>query len=104
VSIVSIKRMTRTHDGNRAPGAATPRYRSKQHVSLNGKMCVADIARQDVEIPVGLLWQGEEKFGCLTPWTELGDAAVSGLKEVARVAKGVTQSLVRLTDISQMRG
>ena len=67
-------------------------------------MRVSDVVRQDVEIPVGLLWQCEEKVSVLTPWTELGDAAVSRLKEVARVAKGMTQCLVRLADVPQMHG
>ena len=66
-------------------------------------MRVSNEARQDVEIPVGLLWQCEEKVGCLTPWTELGDAAVIGLKEVAHIAKGMTQCLVRLAGILQVR-
>ena len=69
-----------------------------------GEMCVADVARQDVEIPVRLLRQREEKVGFLTPWTERGDAAVSGLKEVARVAERMTECLVRLADVLQMSG
>jgi hypothetical protein len=104
VSIVSIERMTRPHERNCAPGTATPSYRSDQQVSLNRRICVADVASQDVEIPVRLLWQREEKVGFLTPWTERGHAAMSGLIEVARVAERMTERLVRLADVFQMSG
>ena len=96
--------MTWTHDGKSAPCAAPPSYRSNQHVPLTWPMCVADEAGQDVEIPARLLWQRKEKIGLLTPRMEHGHAAVSRLKKVARVAEGMTECLLRVADVFQMRG
>ena len=104
VSIVPIERMTRTHDGNRAPCAATPSYRSNQYVALNWRMGVADVACQHVEIPVAPLWQREEHVGHLMPWTERGNATVGGLKEVVRVAERMTECFVRLAGVFQVSG
>ena len=62
---------------NRAPGAAAPPDRSDQHVALNRRMGVADVARQHAQVPVGLLRQREEEVGFRAAGAERGDAAVS---------------------------
>ena len=100
--IVSIERMTWTHDGKCRPCAATPSYRSDQHVPLTRPMCVANEAGQDVEIPARLLWQRKEKLGLLMSRTERRDTAVSGLKKVARIAERMTERLLRIADVFQM--
>jgi hypothetical protein len=66
-------------------------YRTNQHVALNWRMCVADVACQNVEIPVAPLWQRE--VGHLMPRTERGNATVGGLKEVVRIAEHMTECL-----------
>jgi len=104
VSIVTIERMTRAHERNRAPCAATPSYRSNQHVALSWRMRVADVACQNVEIPVAPLWQREEQVGHLMPWTERGNATVGGLKEVVRIAERMTECFVRLAAVFQVSG
>ena len=104
VSIVTIERMTRAHERNRAPCATTPSYRSNQHVALNWRMCVADVACQNVEIPVAPLWQREEQVGRLMPWTERRNATVGGLKEVVRIAERMTECFVRLAGVFQVSG
>jgi hypothetical protein len=63
---------------------------------------VADEASQHVEIPARLLWQREEKIGLLAPRVERGHAAMSGLKEVARVAKCMAEGLLRVADVFQV--
>lgn len=90
------------HDGEGPPCAAASSNRSDQHVPLGWPTCVADEASQHVEIPARLLWQREEKIGLLAPRVERGHAAMSGLKEVARVAKGMTEGFLRVADIFQM--
>ena len=102
MSIVSIERMAWTHDGERSPCAATSSNRSDQHVPLSWPTCVADEVGQHVEIPPRLLWQREEQVGLLAPRVECGHAAMSGLKEIARVAKGVAEGLLRVADVFQM--
>ena len=104
MSIVSVEQMPWTHDGKCRPCAATPSYRADQHVPLNRPICVADEAGQDIEIPAGLLWQREEKVGLLTPRVERGHTAMSGVKEVARVAEGMTDCLLRVANVSQVCG
>ena len=104
VSIVPIERMTRAHERNGAPCPATPWHRSNQHVALSGRMCVADVACQNVEIPVAPLWQREEQVGQLMPWTERGHATVGGLKEVVRIAERMTERFVRLAGVFQVSG
>ena len=103
-SIVPIEGMTRAHERNGAPCPATPSYRSNQHVALKWRMCVADVARQNVEIPVAALWQREEQVGHLMPWTERGNATVGGLKEVVRIAERMTECFVRLAGVFQVSG
>ena len=78
--------------------------RSNQYVPLNWRVCVADIARQDFQVPGGLLGEGEEKAGGRVSWTERGDTAVRGLKEVASVAERLTECFVRLANVLQMSG
>jgi len=103
-SIVTIERMTRAHERNRAPCAATPSYRSNQHVALDWRMGVADVACQHVEIPVAPLWQREEQIGHLLPGTERGNATIGGLKEVVRIAERMTECFVRLAGVFQLSG
>lgn len=67
-------------------------------------MCVADVACQNVEIPVAPLWQREEQVGHLMSWAERGNATVGGLKKVVRVAERVTECFVRLAGVFQVTG
>ena len=46
----------------------------------------------------------EEKIGLLAPRMERGHAAMRGLKEIARVAQGVAEGLLRVADVFQMCG
>lgn len=96
--------MTRAHERNRAPCAATPSHRSNQHVALNRRIGVPDVASQNVEIPVLPFWQREQEVGCLMPWTERGDATDGGLKEVVRIAERLTEGFVRLAGVFQVSG
>ena len=104
VSIVPIEGVTRAHKRNGAPCPATPSYRSNQHVALNWRLCVADVACQNVEIPFAPFWQREEQVGRLIPWTERGNATVGGLKEVVRIAERMTERFVRLASVFQLSG
>jgi hypothetical protein len=104
VSLVPIEWVTRPHERDCAPGAATPLYRSNQHVAPNWRTCVPDVLGQHVQIPVAPLWQHEEQVGFLTAWREGGHAAAGGLKEGVRIAERVTERLVRLPDVSQVSG
>jgi hypothetical protein len=103
-SIVTIERMTRAHERDRTPCAATPSYRPNQHVALKRRMCVPDVPCQHVEIPVPPLWQREEQVGRLMPWTERGNTTDGGLKEAVRIAKRMTKCFVRLAGIFQLSG
>jgi hypothetical protein len=104
VSIVPIEGMTRAHERNGAPCPATPSYRSNQHVALNWRLCVADVACQNVEIPVAALWEREEQVGHRMSWAERGNATVGGLKEVVRLAERIADCFVRLARVFQVSG
>ena len=103
-SIVTIERMTRPHERNRAPCAATPSYRSNHHVALNRRIGVPDVASQNVEIPVPPFWKREQQVGRLMPWTERGDTPVGGLKEGVRIAESLTKRFLRLAGVLQVSG
>jgi hypothetical protein len=104
VSIVPIEGMTRAHERYGAPCPATPSYRSNQHVALNWRLCVADVACQNVEIPVAALWEREEQVGHRMAWAERGNATVGGLKEVVRLAESIAECFVRLAGVFQVSG
>jgi hypothetical protein len=103
-AVLSIEGMARAHKRDRAPGAATPPHRSNQHVPVDLRIRVKDIARHHAYVPVGLLWQLEEQIGFGTARAQCGHATVSRLKKLARIAEHLSQGLVRLADLIQMSG
>ena len=86
-----IVRAAGTPESDRAPGAAAPPQGRDQHVALNRRMGVTDVARQHVEIPVGLFRQRKEEVGLRAAGMERGDAAVSRLKN-SRVSRSAWRS------------
>jgi len=61
--IFSVEAASRSDEGNRAPRAATPANGPNQHILLNRWVCVADVARQHSEVPIGTPGKDEEKIG-----------------------------------------
>jgi hypothetical protein len=102
--IVTIEFAPRRDQRERAPGAAPAPDRANQHVALQRRVGVPDVARQHVPVPVGVLGQREQQIGRRPAGPQRRDAAVRGLEEVARVAERVAQRLVRLAHVFQVRG
>ena len=94
-----------TDERDRAPGAATPPHRSDQHVALNRRMGVTDVARQARRDPSrSALGSVKSRSASGRPARSVAMPAVSRLKELARVAQRMAERLVRLADVRQMRG
>src|SRR6476660_3752012 len=104
MSIFSVEGVARADQGQRAPGAATAPDRSNQHVALNRRMRVPDVAGQHVAIPLAGLWQLEQQLSLRAARTQRGYAAVRGPKEIARVPECMAQCLVWLAHVLQVSG
>ena len=79
---------------------APPRRRTDpiSMCALNRRMLVTDVARQHVEVPIGLLRQREEQVGFRTAGTD-GDAAMVRCKK-SRVSRSACRMRCGLADVS----
>ena len=102
--VVAIEGVARCDERNRAPLSAATTDRADQHVALKGRLRVTDIARQDAPLPVGHFGQREEEVCLGVARAELGDTALPGLEELARITKRMSQRLVGLPDLFQVSG
>jgi hypothetical protein len=103
-AVVPIEGAARRDKRNRAPLSPAATDRPDQHVALKGRLRVADIARQDAALPVGHFGQREEEVGLGVARAELGDTALPGPEELARIAECMAQRLVRFPDVFQVSG
>src|SRR5262249_19747376 len=94
--IVAVVRSARTKERDRAPGSLAPSQRGHQHLALDRRMFVPDVARQHAEVPRGAFREREEDLRLRAPRLEAGDASARRLKELARLAERVPQRFVRL--------
>src|SRR4029079_4011952 len=67
-------------------------------------MGVADIARQNAEIPVGVFRQREEQVSLRPAGMKRGNAAVSRVEELAGIAERMAKRLVRFPHVFQASG